>query len=98
MAWRSFSNLLVVRNRVCVLGAFLLTMGLAACGSTQATVPTRPGERAWVVKAHQREYLADRIMRPDADAQERAADHHVLVTREGTIGGSGTVGGGCGCN
>jgi hypothetical protein len=50
------------------------------------------------VKAHQRELLADRIMKLDGDAQERAADEHVLSNREGAIGGTGTSGGGCGCN
>jgi Domain of unknown function (DUF4266) len=52
----------------------------------------------WTVKPHQRELLADRIMQPDGDAQETAADDHVLSNREGAIGGSGTSGGGCGCN
>jgi hypothetical protein len=50
------------------------------------------------VKPHQRAYLADRIMRVEGDPQERAADQHVLMFREGAIGGGGTVGGGCGCN
>lgn len=50
------------------------------------------------VKAHQRELLADRIMRFDANPQERAADEHVLANREGAVGGTGTSGGGCGCN
>lgn len=54
--------------------------------------------RAMRVKPHQREYLADRIMRLDADGQEQAARQHILTTREGAIGGGGTVGGGCGCN
>lgn len=52
----------------------------------------------WTVKPHQRELLADRIMQPDGNAQETAADDHVLSNREGAIGGSGTAGGGCGCN
>lgn len=52
----------------------------------------------WTVKPHQRELLADRIMQPDGDAQETAADEHILANREGAIGGSGTSGGGCGCN
>jgi len=52
----------------------------------------------WTVKPHQRELLADRIMQPDGDAQETAADDHILSNREGAIGGSGTSGGGCGCN
>ena len=50
------------------------------------------------VKAHQRELLADRIMKLDGNPQERAADEHVLSNREGAIGGTGTAGGGCGCN
>ena len=52
----------------------------------------------WTVKPHQRELLADRIMQPDGNAQETAADDHILSNREGAIGGSGTTGGGCGCN
>ena len=69
--------------------AFVLLAALAsACGTN----------RAWLVKPHQREYLADRIMRPDSNALEASADQHVLTTREGAIGGGGTVGGGCGCN
>ena len=52
----------------------------------------------WTVKPHQRELLADRIMQLDAEAQERAAEEHVLANREGAIGGTGTSGGGCGCN
>ena len=56
------------------------------------------GTRAWTVKPHQRAYLADRIMRLDADAQQKKSDQHVLNYREGAIGGDGTAGGGCGCN
>ncbi len=52
----------------------------------------------WTVKPHQRELLADRIMQLDADAQERSAEEHVLANREGASGGTGTSGGGCGCN
>lgn len=52
----------------------------------------------WTVKPHQRELLADRIMQPDGNAQEVAADDHTLSNREGAIGGTGTTGGGCGCN
>jgi hypothetical protein len=52
----------------------------------------------WTVKPHQRELLADRIMQLDADGQERSAEEHILSNREGAVGGSGTSGGGCGCN
>ena len=50
------------------------------------------------VRPHQRAHLADRIMRVEGDKLSRSADQHVLVTREGAFGGSGTAGGGCGCN
>ncbi len=74
----------------------LLGLALAAlCLGSAACAGSSP---AWLVKPHQREYLADRIMRPEANAQENAADQHVLTTREGAVGGGGTVGGGCGCN
>jgi hypothetical protein len=50
------------------------------------------------VKPYQRVHLSDRIMRTDVDKLGQAADQHVLTTREGASGGSGTAGGGCGCN
>jgi hypothetical protein len=52
----------------------------------------------WTVRPHQRELLADRIMSLEAIGQEQAAEQHILENREGAIGGSGTAGGGCGCN
>ena len=52
----------------------------------------------WTVRPHQRELLDDRIMQLDAEAQERAAEEHILSNREGAVGGTGTSGGGCGCN
>jgi hypothetical protein len=72
-------------KRAALLALLAATTG--ACSSTK-----------WLVKPHQRELLADRIMRLDGDPQERAAEEHVLSNREGAIGGSGTSGGGCGCN
>lgn len=50
------------------------------------------------VRASEKEFLADRVMRFDADGQETAADDHVQQNREGAAGGRGTGGGGCGCN
>lgn len=50
------------------------------------------------VRASEKEFLADRIMRFDSDKQETAADEHVISNREGAAGGKGTGGGGCGCN
>ena len=60
-----------------------------------------PGCARWappLVRPHQRAHLADRIMRVEGERLSRAADQHVLGTREGAFGGNGTAGGGCGCN
>lgn len=50
------------------------------------------------VRPAEREHLADRTMEFDDDPHEVAADDHVLSNREGSAGGAGTSGGGCGCN
>lgn len=65
----------------------LLSAGTGGCATSK-----------WTVRPHQRELLADRIMKLDGDPQEQAAEQHILENREGAIGGSGTSGGGCGCN
>jgi hypothetical protein len=70
-----------------ILLAVSLVISAGGCASSK-----------WTVKPHQRELLADRIMQLDQEAQERAAEEHVLTNREGAIGGTGTSGGGCGCN
>jgi len=68
----------------------VFAVALSACGGCAVS--------KWTVKPHQRELLADRIMQLDADGQERAAEEHILSNREGAVGGTGTSGGGCGCN
>jgi len=50
------------------------------------------------VRASEKEFLADQVMIFDDDHQEAAADDHVLGNREGSAGGAGAQGGGCGCN
>lgn len=50
------------------------------------------------VRPNEKEHLSDRTMQFDGDAQETAADEHVLSNREGSAGGRGATGGGCGCN
>lgn len=65
--------------------AVALALGLASCGRQ-------------AVRATEKEFLADRVMVFDEDGQETAADEHVLSNREGSAGGRGTGGGGCGCN
>jgi len=50
------------------------------------------------VAPEQRAILADPTMRFDADEKHDAALRHAVDNREGSMGGTGVVGGGCGCN
>jgi hypothetical protein len=80
---------------------FLRRLGTSAALALAAVLACASGgcsTARWTVKPHQRELLADRIMQPDGNVQEVSADEHILSNREGAIGGSGTSGGGCGCN
>ena len=53
--------------------------------------------RAMAEHPRQEEKLA--LLREfDQDGLEAAADAHVVVNREGAVGGQGAAGGGCGCN
>jgi len=49
------------------------------------------------VKPYQRELLAQPGMSLDP-TPESDADQHMLQSREGSFGGYGSAGGGCGCN
>jgi hypothetical protein len=50
------------------------------------------------VAPEQRAILADPSMRFDAEAKHEAPLRHALDNREGSMGGTGVSGGGCGCN
>jgi hypothetical protein len=50
------------------------------------------------VRASEKEFLADRVMIFDENGQTAGADAHINSNREGAAGGTGTKGGGCGCN
>ena len=50
------------------------------------------------VQAHQRGHLARPAMNPQAAPLEQKLDTHVQEYREGSMGGNGVGGGGCGCN
>jgi len=50
------------------------------------------------VKPEQRAILADPTMQFDADGKHEAPLRHALENREGSMGGTGVSGGGCGCN
>ncbi len=67
---------------VATLGATILTATLAGC--------TR-------VKPYQRETHAKKSMQDQASVDKKL-DEHVHEYREGSVGGRGAGGGGCGCN
>jgi len=65
--------------------AALFAVSVAASGCVRA-------------KAYQREFLAKRGMTQDQDASEVRFQQHARGSREGSDGGTGEAGGGCGCN
>jgi hypothetical protein len=50
------------------------------------------------VKPYERDRLADPIMSWDRDVISGAYVDHIYESREGSRGGTGAAGGGCGCN
>ena len=50
------------------------------------------------VKPYQREHLARKSMQEDKEPGEQRFDQHARGSREGSDGGNGEPGGGCGCN
>jgi hypothetical protein len=69
---------------IAIVGALLLS---SACSNIQP----------WV-KPYERDRLADPIMAWNRDAISSAYLDHVREAREGSRGGTGSAGGGCGCN
>ncbi len=51
-----------------------------------------------MVQPYEREILSKPIMQFDSDKEEAAAREHLLNSVEGSSGGFGVGGGGCGCN
>lgn len=51
-----------------------------------------------MVQPYEREILSKPIMQFDSDKEEAAAREHFLNSLEGSSGGFGVGGGGCGCN
>lgn len=56
------------------------------------------GCASMAVKPWEREVLARDDMQLDAHALDAAIDDHIYFSKEGTSGGRGFGGGGCGCN
>jgi hypothetical protein len=79
----SMRTKLILRTLLLVL----LVSGVSACSSIEP----------WV-KPYERDRLADPIMALDANPVSTAYIQHVYEAREGSRGGEGSAGGGCGCN
>ena len=73
------------RPRIAIALAVLLT--ISGCGQIQP----------WV-RPYERERLADRVMAWDRDPLSASFIEHVHGNREDAKGGTGSTGGGCGCN
>ncbi len=69
-----------------MLGAIAALLLLDACSI-----------QPWV-KPYERDRLADPIMAWDRDVISGAYVDHIYESREGSRGGTGAAGGGCGCN
>ncbi len=68
-------------------------LAAAAAGALGACAMPEP----WV-KPYERERLADPVMKLQRDALSAKHLEHVHEVREGSRGGTGVQGGGCGCN
>lgn len=69
--------------------AMISLLGLALGFAQAACVTVKPQERAM---------LADPIMEFEGDPKAAAQLRHAIENREGSYGGAGVSGGGCGCN
>ena len=76
-------------------GHYLFTAMLIACSlcSGCSFHPIQP----WV-KPYERDHMADPIMSFNRDPVATEYTAHVYGVREGSRGGEGGAGGGCGCN
>jgi hypothetical protein len=77
--------ILLLVNRRRALAALALAASLMGMGCVH-------------VRPHQRETLAERKMKFSPDPAEDELDLHMQESREGSAGGYGSAGGGCGCN
>lgn len=69
------------------IAALCFSTGLSGCGL--------PGKR---VNAYERNILSKPGMALVESPKEQALQNHMFNAREGSVGGFGGAGGGCGCN
>ncbi len=80
---QALSCALALGLRARALACVLVLSGLASCAA---------------VAPQQRAILADPTMQFDSDVKHDTALRHAVENREGSMGGTGVSGGGCGCN
>lgn len=78
----------MIRSWRRVLAVLLLLAGAAASG----------GCAAMAVKPWDRDLLSQKQMSYRPLPMESAVDDHIYFSKEGSTGGHGAAGGGCGCN
>ncbi len=71
----------------------LLVLGIALALGVMLSGCTTVGVKVW-----ERDILATPYMQPDRHSIERELDDHIYFSKEGSSGGRGFGGGGCGCN
>jgi hypothetical protein len=71
---------------------------VSRCLLAAALASSLAGAGCVTVKPQQRSVLADPIMQFEGDPQANAQLRHAIDNREGSYGGGGVAGGGCGCN
>jgi hypothetical protein len=79
------------------LAAALLLGGCALPKWSMPEMPRLALPEPWV-KPYERERLADPVLQFQRDALSAKHFEHVREVREGSRGGTGVQGGGCGCN
>jgi hypothetical protein len=75
----------MMRARLAPLSLLLVSLALLSSGCA-------------TVAPEQRAILADPSMQFDAEGKHEGPLKHALENREGSMGGTGVQGGGCGCN
>jgi hypothetical protein len=78
---------MMARARLFLAAALLLTLALLSSGC--AAMKVQPWDR---------DLLAEKKMSLAPAPLETAIDEHVYFSKEGSTGGQGVGGGGCGCN
>jgi hypothetical protein len=74
-----------MRKRLVTILSVLVSTAIGGCANL--------GVKPW-----EREVLAREDMQPESNRLDTALDDHIYFSKEGTSGGRGFGGGGCGCN